>query len=66
MLGLFDKFQPKFVKQFANIGEKIQQGLTAFREEVEAGAFPANEHSFAMPEAEFEEFIALVKRDEQF
>ena len=66
MLGLFDKFQPKFVKQFANIGEQIQQGLKAYRDEVVAGTFPADEHSFAISEAAFEEFVALVKRDEYF
>ena len=66
MLGLFDKFQPKFVKQYANIGEQITQGLTAYRDEVQASVFPADEHSFAIPEAEFEEFLRLVKRDEYF
>jgi 3-methyl-2-oxobutanoate hydroxymethyltransferase len=66
MLGLFDKFQPKFVKQFANIGEQIEQGLTAYSEEVQARTFPAEEHSFAIPEAEFEEFMALVERDAYF
>jgi 3-methyl-2-oxobutanoate hydroxymethyltransferase len=66
MLGLFDKFQPKFVKQYANIGEQIRQGLVAYRDEVQTGEFPSNEHSFAIPEAEFEEFLRLVKRDESF
>lgn len=66
MLGLFDKFQPKFVKQFANIGEQIQQGLTAYRDEVQARAFPADEHCFAISEAEFEAFMSLVKHDEYF
>ena len=66
MLGLFDKFQPKFVKQYANIGEHIREGLTAYRDEVGTRAFPADDYSFAIPEAEFEEFLALVKRDEYF
>ena len=64
MLGLFDKFRPKFVKQYANIGEEIQQGLEAYREEVEDGSFPAKEHSFAIPEAEFEEFLALLQQED--
>lgn len=66
MLGLFDKFQPKFVKQYANIGAQITQGLTAYRDEVQARAFPAEEHSFALPDAEFEAFLKLVKHDEYF
>jgi 3-methyl-2-oxobutanoate hydroxymethyltransferase len=64
MLGLFDKFQPKFVKQYANIGEQIMQGLVAYRDEVKTRDFPSEEHSFAMPEAEFEEFLSLVRQDE--
>ncbi len=64
MLGLFDKFQPKFVKQYANIGEQITQGLVAYRDEVQTGEFPSEEHSFAIPEAEFEEFLRLVRQDE--
>jgi 3-methyl-2-oxobutanoate hydroxymethyltransferase len=66
MLGLFDKFQPKFVKRFANVGEQIQQGLTVFREEVETRTFPDDEHSFALPEEEFEEFLTLIKQNETF
>lgn len=66
MLGLFDKFQPKFVKQYANIGEQINQGLTAYREEVEARSFPDEDHSFGIPDTEFDEFLALVERDEYF
>ncbi|MCP4363548.1 MAG: 3-methyl-2-oxobutanoate hydroxymethyltransferase [Chloroflexi bacterium] len=64
MLGLFDKFQPKFAKRYANIGEQIRQGLITYRKEVEAGSFPAKEHSFAIPEAEFDEFLTLVDCDE--
>lgn len=64
MLGLFDKFQPKFVKQYANIGEQIGQALAAYRDEVTAGAFPAEAHSFALPEAEFAEFLRLAARDD--
>lgn len=66
MLGLFDKFTPKFVKQYAQIGEQISQALAAYRDEVQTGAFPAAEHSFAIPEAEFEDFLGLVERNGRF
>ena len=46
MLGLFDKFLPKFVKQYAKIGDDIVSALAAYRDEVRQGAFPGEQHVF--------------------
>lgn len=46
MLGMYSDFKPKFVKQYENIGEKINDALTKYIEEVRDGVFPAEEHSF--------------------
>ncbi len=46
MLGLFDKLSPKFVKQFANLGEQACQGIARYVEEVRQGDFPSAEHSY--------------------
>lgn len=46
MLGMYSDFKPKFVKQYENIGEKINSALTKYIEEVQDGVFPAEEHSF--------------------
>ncbi|WP_055069402.1 3-methyl-2-oxobutanoate hydroxymethyltransferase [Clostridium massiliamazoniense] len=46
MLGMYSDFKPKFVKQYENIGEKINVALTKYIEEVRDGVFPAEEHSF--------------------
>jgi 3-methyl-2-oxobutanoate hydroxymethyltransferase len=56
MLGLFDRFLPKFAMRFADAGEVIEQGLTAFVEQVRSGAFPRAEHSFTIKDAEWESF----------
>jgi 3-methyl-2-oxobutanoate hydroxymethyltransferase len=48
MVGLFDRFVPKFVKQYANIRGDILNALNAYKEEVQAGRFPGPEHSFQM------------------
>lgn len=48
LLGLFERFVPKFVKRFANLGEAARQGLNAFVEEVRAGSFPGPEHCYGM------------------
>lgn len=46
MLALFSDFKPKFVKHFANAGEVMKQGFAGYIEEVKAGTFPAEEHTF--------------------
>ncbi len=48
MIGLFDRFVPKFVKKYANVSEDILVALDAYAEEVATGSFPAAEHSFTM------------------
>jgi 3-methyl-2-oxobutanoate hydroxymethyltransferase len=49
MVGLFDKFIPKFVKQYTQIRPIILEALGAYKKDVQAAAFPAEEHSFKMP-----------------
>nr|WP_290666907.1 3-methyl-2-oxobutanoate hydroxymethyltransferase [Ardenticatena sp.] len=56
LLGMFDRFTPKFVKQYANIGHAIEEALRAYANEVRTGAFPADEHTFHMPETERKAF----------
>jgi 3-methyl-2-oxobutanoate hydroxymethyltransferase len=50
MLGLFDKFVPKFVKQFTQIRTIILDAMKAYKKEVQEVTFPGPEHSFKMPE----------------
>ncbi len=61
MLGLFDRFQPKFSRQFENAGEVIQRGLAAFVQEVHEGSFPAQEHSFTISDDEWSAFEQGLK-----
>lgn len=48
VLGLFDRFKPKFVKQYARLNENISEALSRFRDEVEKGLFPGQEHIFGI------------------
>jgi 3-methyl-2-oxobutanoate hydroxymethyltransferase len=57
MLGLFDRFTPKFVKRYADLRQPILAALRAYREEVEAGEFPTAAHSFSIDEAELQLFL---------
>jgi len=46
VLGLFERFTPKFVKRYANLKEDALRAIKRYREEVEAGVFPSDEQSF--------------------
>jgi 3-methyl-2-oxobutanoate hydroxymethyltransferase len=61
MLGIKTGFEPKFVKKYANMSDIVAGALARYRDEVENNLFPAEEHSFAMPEEEAEKFAAMMK-----
>ena len=46
MLGLFEKFTPKFVKQYAECGKVIKEAISDYCREVKDGEFPGPEHQF--------------------
>jgi len=46
VVGLFDRFTPKFVKRYADVSKEIKKALMTYKAEVEAGTFPDKEHSF--------------------
>ena len=46
MVGLFEKFVPKFVKQYLNLSPEIVKALETYKEEVKSGAFPEEKHCF--------------------
>ncbi len=46
VIGLFERFVPKFVKQYANIKEEALKAVKTYKEEIEKGAFPSEQQSF--------------------
>ncbi|MBI2089366.1 MAG: 3-methyl-2-oxobutanoate hydroxymethyltransferase [Deltaproteobacteria bacterium] len=46
MLGLFDMYAPKFVKQYADLKGVMAEAVKNFITEVKEGRFPDEEHSF--------------------
>jgi len=46
ILGLCDKYSPKFVKRYADISDTVSQGISDYIAEVKSGAFPTIDHSF--------------------
>ena len=52
MLGLFERFTPKFVKKYINLSPLISEAIVKYKEEVLAQEFPAPEHTFSIKEEE--------------
>ena len=61
LLGLFDRFVPKFVKQYRKLHGTIVEALEEYKAEVEAQTFPAAEHSIFMEEAEWQALLAALE-----
>jgi 3-methyl-2-oxobutanoate hydroxymethyltransferase len=60
LLGLFDRFTPKFAKRYAELGQAMTAAVRAYREEVEARAFPTRDHTYPIPDEEWRAFLASM------
>jgi 3-methyl-2-oxobutanoate hydroxymethyltransferase len=52
LLGLFERFKPKFVKRYINLSELILKAIQEYKVEVIEEKFPTQEHSFTIKEEE--------------
>jgi 3-methyl-2-oxobutanoate hydroxymethyltransferase len=57
LLGLFDRFTPSFVKQYASLHAEMSAAFSSYREDVSSGAFPGPEHSLSMPEGAWQALL---------
>jgi 3-methyl-2-oxobutanoate hydroxymethyltransferase len=46
VIGLFERFLPKFAKRYANLKDEALNAIKVYKEEVEKGIFPSEEQSF--------------------
>jgi 3-methyl-2-oxobutanoate hydroxymethyltransferase len=53
LVGLYERFKPKFVKQYINLAPMIKKAIEEYKTEVISGKFPAKEHVFSIKEEEF-------------
>lgn len=58
LLGLFDRFTPRFVKKYADLHFEMARAFATYKAEVESRVFPTQEHSVEMPEEVWNELIA--------
>jgi 3-methyl-2-oxobutanoate hydroxymethyltransferase len=55
LLGLFDRFTPKFVRKYADLHGEMGRAFAAYIADVQGRTFPAAEHTVEMPDTEWEE-----------
>lgn len=63
VVGLFDRFTPSFVKQYANVGQIVHDAISAFAQEVRDGGFPTDAHTYAIDDDELEAFYRTIKQE---
>ena len=64
LLGLFDRFTPKFVKRYANLHAEMQRAFSEYVADVRGHQFPATEHTQTITDEEYQALVEAVKRDE--
>jgi 3-methyl-2-oxobutanoate hydroxymethyltransferase len=60
LLGLFDRFTPKFVRKYADFHHEMQKAFTDYIEDVETRRFPAKEHSVEMDDKEWDALLTDI------
>ncbi len=60
LLAIHSGFKPKFVKEYAAVGEEMVRGVRAYAEEVRSRVFPGPEHSYGIAPEELDRLRALV------
>jgi 3-methyl-2-oxobutanoate hydroxymethyltransferase len=60
LLGFDAGFTPKFAKRYAELHADVARALASYRDEVKARVFPAREHTYAMPDDEWQAFLASL------
>jgi 3-methyl-2-oxobutanoate hydroxymethyltransferase len=61
LLGLFDRFTPRFVKQYADLHETMNEAFMHYKADVKGGIFPADEHGIDMPDEDWDAFLEHVE-----
>jgi 3-methyl-2-oxobutanoate hydroxymethyltransferase len=61
LVGLFDRFTPKFVRQYTNAGRSITSAVESFAKDVKSGAFPTPEHTFSITDEQWQAFLTHLK-----
>jgi 3-methyl-2-oxobutanoate hydroxymethyltransferase len=61
LLGLFDRFTPKFVRKYADLQSVMQTAFKEYIVDVGNRSFPSRENSVDMPDDEWESFLKDIR-----
>ncbi len=64
MLGIFQAFTPRFVKQYASLADDMVAAFEEYATDVREGRFPERQHTYGMPKEEEERMRRLLGRSE--
>jgi 3-methyl-2-oxobutanoate hydroxymethyltransferase len=57
MLGLYKELSPRFLKVYADLQQVTVSAVTQFRNEVESGRFPTEQHSYSLDDRELDKLL---------
>jgi 3-methyl-2-oxobutanoate hydroxymethyltransferase len=60
LLGLFDRFTPKFVRKYADFFSEMDRAFNEFISDIDAGSFPTSDHTVDMPDDEWMILMAEI------
>ena len=65
LLGMYHGHTPRFVKRYAEIADEIGTALGEYVAEVRSGAFPDEQHTYAIPDEELAAFETVLSEREE-
>ena len=60
LLGIRDGLGARFVKRYANLQQEMNDGVSAYAEDVRTRRYPGPEHTYSIDPAELAELHALL------
>ena len=60
MLGLFKELSPRFLKVYADLQQVTISAVSQFRQEVESGQFPTEQHSYSLDDRELDKLLSQI------
>ena len=64
ILGMFERFTPRFVKKYADLSTDISHAFEAYVREVQAESFPTKDHAFHIKAEELTQAMAATSGEE--
>jgi 3-methyl-2-oxobutanoate hydroxymethyltransferase len=62
LLGIFDDFEPRFVKRYAHLRREMEQAVSAFAQDVRERRFPADEHCYTIESKELDLLLESLRQ----